>query len=224
MFIAFDLDGTLADPSEGVTNGINHTLRRLGRPERPPGELLKYIGPPTEWIFGDVLNTSDRELVEEARTIFTEFYRTDGYRQNVLYPGTLQMIETLTQSGHYLVVVTSKSESGAKAAAKHFRLNEYFKGVFGRINNCNKVDSLKQALSTTSIRPAAMIGDRKFDIAAGKVCGCTTIGVTYGFGTSDELRLASPDHLVQTQNEIPALIEKIAETVAINCSVKISST
>ena len=210
MFIAFDLDGTLADPSEGVTNGINHTLNTLGRPTRPAGELLKYIGPPTEWIFADVLQTSDKTFIEQARTVFTEYYKTTGCTQNVLYPDTHRIIRELTQDGHYLVVVTSKSDSGAQAAAKHFQLHAYFKGVFGRINDCSKIDSLTLALASSDARPAVMIGDRKYDVEAGKACGCITIGVTYGFGTRTELEMASPTHMAGTQQDVLDIVRQIS--------------
>lgn len=209
MFIAFDLDGTLADPSDGVTNGINHTLRTLNRPEQPRAALLKYIGPPTEWIFADVLQTEDRILIEHARSIFSDFYRTQGFRQNVLYPDSHRIIDTLTRRGHYLVVVTSKSDSGARAAAAYFELHRFFRGVFGRVNDCSKIDSLNLALSTTETRPAVMIGDRKYDIEAGKACECITIGVTYGFGTRQELETTTPDHLADTQEDLLRIIAAI---------------
>ncbi|MBN2717095.1 MAG: HAD hydrolase-like protein [Deltaproteobacteria bacterium] len=213
MFIAFDLDGTLADPSEGVTNGINHTLKQFGKPERPRKDLLKYIGPPTEWIFADVLQTADPLQIEAARAVFTDFYKIHGYRQNMLYPDSLKIIGALTSQGHYLVVVTSKSDSGAKAAARHFQLYRYFKNVFGRVNDCSKIDSLNLALSTTEIRPAVMIGDRKYDIEAGKACGCMTIGVTYGFGAEDELRQSSPDYITDTQEGILNVIQHMAQSL-----------
>lgn len=212
MFIAFDLDGTLADPSEGVTNGINYTLNALGHPQRKKEELLHYIGPPTEWIFADVLQTDDPVLVEKARKIFTEFYRTTGYAQNHLYAQSVSIIETLKNAGHYLVVVTSKSESGAQAAAEHFQLATHFEGIFGRVNDCSKKDSLKQALASSSIRPALMIGDRKFDIDAGNALDCTTIGVTYGFGSREELTMAGADKIVDSQTRLLQTVLRIAKS------------
>ncbi|MBN2343698.1 MAG: HAD hydrolase-like protein [Deltaproteobacteria bacterium] len=209
MFIAFDLDGTLADPSDGVTNGINHTLERLGLPRRPKEDLLHYIGPPTEWIFGDILQTTDMERINRARSIFTEYYRTTGYRHNFLYADSLSLVQSLNEHGHHLVVVTSKSESGAKAAAAHFRLADYFSGVFGRINDCSKIDSLRMALTTSDTRPAVMIGDRKFDIEAGRTLDCLTVGVTYGFGTVQELTDARADHIVHSQTELLTLLQTL---------------
>lgn len=209
MFIAFDLDGTLADPSEGVTSGINHTLQTLGMPTRPNNKLLHYIGPPTEWIFGDVLQTTDVQRIEQARQIFTAYYRTRGFSQNHLYPDTIPLIDALNQDGHYLVVVTAKSDSGAKAAASHFKLHQHFKGVFGRVNDCSKMDSLKLALSTSTQRPAVMIGDRKFDVEAGKALQCLTVGVTYGFGSYKELSTAGPDYIVDSQNELLKLLNSL---------------
>ncbi|MBN2525769.1 MAG: HAD-IA family hydrolase [Deltaproteobacteria bacterium] len=211
MFIAFDLDGTLADPSEGITNGINHTLKTLDKPQRPTSELLKYIGPPTEWIFSDVLQTRDAARVMQAREIFTEFYRTEGFRQNNLYPESLKIIAALNQSGHHLTVVTSKSDSGAKAVAGYFDLQKYFRGVYGRVNDRDKTDSLSLAMASSDQRPAVMVGDRKYDVEAGKACGCVTVAVTYGFGTLDELQQTNPDYIVDSQSELLAVLTAISQ-------------
>ena len=43
---------------------------------------------------------------------------------------------------------------------------------------------------------AVMIGDRKFDILAGQANGMHTVGVTWGFGSRQELEAAGADLLV----------------------------
>ena len=44
--VLFDLDGTLTDPAEGITNALMHAQRRLGRPVSPREDLFVFIGPP----------------------------------------------------------------------------------------------------------------------------------------------------------------------------------
>ena len=45
-YILFDLDGTLTDPKEGITNCVKHALRHFGIEENDETTLLKFIGPP----------------------------------------------------------------------------------------------------------------------------------------------------------------------------------
>lgn len=61
MIIAFDLDGTLSDPIEGVANSANHALERLGFPPKDREEIRKFIGPPLQEIFQNLLGTEDKE-------------------------------------------------------------------------------------------------------------------------------------------------------------------
>ncbi len=210
MFIAFDLDGTLADPGDGVTAGINHTLRALGLPERATPSLLRFIGPPTEQIFAEVLETDNPASIARAREIFSEFYRREGFFRNRLYDETEPLLDDLSADGHFMTIVTSKASSGAMKVADLFNLHRWMRGVYGRVNDCSKIDSLNTALSTTDIRPAAMVGDRSFDVAAARACGCIAIAVTWGYGTMEELTAAAPDHIVHTRDELVGLLRIIA--------------
>ena len=51
LTLFFDLDGTLSDPSEGITKSVQHALEYLGRPYPSKSELQHYIGPPLRWTF-----------------------------------------------------------------------------------------------------------------------------------------------------------------------------
>ena len=60
------------------------------------------------------------------------------------------------------------------------------------------------APTTPSSGRACMIGDRAVDITAGRANGTGTAGVSWGFGSEDELRQAGPDVLV---GSMAALVE-----------------
>ena len=44
--ILFDLDGTLTDPGEGITNSVAYALRKFGIEVPDRRALYKFIGPP----------------------------------------------------------------------------------------------------------------------------------------------------------------------------------
>ena len=44
-YILFDLDGTLTDPKEGITNSVAYALMSYGIKENPD-KLTPFIGPP----------------------------------------------------------------------------------------------------------------------------------------------------------------------------------
>ena len=47
-----------------------------------------------------------------------------------------------------------------------------------------------------------MIGDRKYDINGAKKMGIDSIGVTYGYGSQEELQAASANYIVDTVEEL----------------------
>lgn len=44
--ILFDLDGTLTDPKEGITNSVAYALEKAGIPIEDKNDLITFIGPP----------------------------------------------------------------------------------------------------------------------------------------------------------------------------------
>jgi len=58
-----------------------------------------------------------------------------------------------------------------------------------------------EAMASTASR-AVMIGDTAADIGAGRAAGAVTVGVTYGYGSREEVAGAGPDLLIETATEL----------------------
>ena len=56
---------------------------------------------------------------------------------------------------------------------------------------------------------AVMIGDRKFDIAAGRRAALETIGVTWGFGTRKELEAAGAHRIVDAVSLVQTAVKEL---------------
>jgi phosphoglycolate phosphatase len=80
----------------------------MGHPARDPASLNIYIGPPLQDIFGGLLNTEEAAVVRAAVTFFRERYFSVGYKENVLYPGMMDVIRELKRSGHTMYIATAK--------------------------------------------------------------------------------------------------------------------
>lgn len=51
-----------------------------------------------------------------------------------------------------------------------------------------------------------MIGDRNYDIIGAKENNLKSIGVTYGFGTREELEKAGADYIVENVEELKDIL------------------
>jgi phosphoglycolate phosphatase len=73
----------------------------------------------------------------------------------------------------------------------------------------HKIDVVRAALADLSPYDpdrTAMVGDRSFDVQAGRDMGITTVAVTWGYGSFDELRAQGPDHVADTFADLRTLV------------------
>jgi phosphoglycolate phosphatase len=214
LTLFFDLDGTLSDPSEGITKSVQHALKCLGRPYPGKSELQHYIGPPLRWTFPRLLGTDDSDLVETAIGYYRERYETVGLFENEVYPGIPELLQRLQDDGYPLYVVTSKPTVYADRIIRHFGLDHFFLDVYGpeldgRFDE--KVELIEFILRERALDPkrTVMIGDRARDIESGKAHGTCTIGVVYGFGGLEEIAAARPDEICHRPGDIyPAVLRQ----------------
>lgn len=207
--ILFDLDGTLTDPVEGITRSIQHALDNLGGQNRTRAELAAYIGPPLRGTFAFLLETEDPLVIEHAMSLYRERFSVSGLFENEVYADVPEMLATLVARGYRLYVATSKPRIYATRIVAHFSLAQYFIGVYGseldgRFDN--KGELIAYLLQQEHLLPAAtaMVGDRSHDIVAAKQNGLSAIGVSYGYGSYDELVEARTDHICRSPADVVA--------------------
>jgi phosphoglycolate phosphatase len=212
MTLFFDLDGTLSDPSEGITRSIQHALECLGRPYPGKDELKHYIGPPLRWTFPRLLGTDDRDLIEAAIAYYRERYETVGLFENEVYPGIPELLARLQGEGFPLYVVTSKPTVYTDRILRRFGLDRFFLAVYGpeldgRFDEKRELVGFILRERALDPRRTIMIGDRARDVESGKAHGALTLGVTYGFGSGEEIAAAGPDAICRNPGEIyPAIL------------------
>ncbi len=212
LTLFFDLDGTLSDPSEGITRSVQHALACLGRPYPCNDELKHYIGPPLRWTFPRLLGTDDGELVETAIAYYRERYETVGLFENEVYPGIPELLARLQGEGYPLYVVTSKPTVYTDRILRHFELDRFFTAVYGpeldgRFDEKRELVGFILQERCLEPRRTIMIGDRARDVESGKAHGTFTLGVTYGFGGVEEITTAGPDAICHHPGDIyPAVL------------------
>lgn len=204
--LVFDLDGTLTDPSLGITRCLNFALREHGIPEVPDPVLVTHIGPPLDEIFLHLIPAEDAGLLDSLIAKYRERYSTVGYAENEVYPGIPAALEALTSAGLRLGVCTSKLASYSEKILELFDIGEHFSFLDGGDVGIKKYQQLAGLLDRGVIDSAAvMIGDRSVDIEAARANGLSSIGVLWGFGSLSEITGAGPTHVTDTVEELVEL-------------------
>ncbi len=208
--ILFDLDGTLTDPAEGITNALMHAQRRLGREVSPREKLFVFIGPPLIEMFMSEWGL-DRAGAEQALVYYREHFSVKGLFENVPYEGIEACLADLKAAGLRLFVATSKPEPLSLRILEHFGLLPYFEAVAGSTmdeKRTKKGEVIAYALNTFQLDPAetVMVGDREHDVIGARENGLKCIGVLYGYGSREELTAAGAAALAADLGELSALL------------------
>lgn len=206
--LLFDLDGTLTDPKEGITKCIAHALTRMGRTPPPLDELAFAIGPPLRPTFGRLLDTDNREHIEAALAAYRERFATVGLFENALYTNIRESLETAHAAGHRLFLATSKPHVYATRILDHFGIAPFFSGVYGSEldgRRDDKAELIAHLLQSERLVAAEcrMFGDRLHDVIGAAKNGIETVGVTWGFGSADELTTAGARVLCHAPGDLP---------------------
>ena len=202
--ILFDLDGTLTDSGEGIINCVIYALERFGLPI-PERETLRYfVGPPLHESFIKQGVPADR--AEEAVAVYRERYVPTGMFENTPYPGVRELLEKLQAEGHKLYVASSKPEWMCIEILKHFDLAKYFAMICGATMDTSRTnkDAVIAYLLDLNVRSdrTIMVGDTKFDVLGAKAHGIPTVGVSWGYGSVEEMEKAGAVAIAYTMEEL----------------------
>lgn len=190
--ILFDLDGTLLNTEEGVTKCVQYALRHFGIDEPDLTKLLIFIGPPLEDQFMGIYGLT-AEQAEEGVQKYRERYSVYGTSETKLYPKVEETLGFLQEKGFVLAVASSKNESACVRLMEHFGIAQYFDLICGATDDGRisaKADVLKLAMSrigSGNPEDYVLVGDTRYDAAGAKAVGMDCLGVSYGFGTREEL-------------------------------------
>ena len=215
MHLLFDLDGTLTDPSTGIVSSIEFALQKMGAPEPQDSNLTRFIGPPLQDVFRELLQTEDTRAVGVAIDHFRGRFGTVGLFENTVYPGIPRALSELMETGYELRVTTSKPHVFADRIIDHFELREFFPKVYGSElsgERSDKGELIQHVLQAESIRgsDACMIGDRTFDIRGARSHGLFSIGVLWGFGDRAELVAAGPHKIIDEVEQLVPSVQELA--------------
>lgn len=221
--VLFDLDGTLTDSAPGILAGFDHALTTVGTP-LPGGDVRAHVvGPPMIDTFRALGMTEDR--IERARAAYSEYYEGQGWAENRVYDGVVDVLDALVAAGVPMAVATSKNERVARRILEHFGLSEYFVFIAGASDDGArraKSDVVARALHETGRTPritadggtdsVVMVGDRDHDVFGAGHFGIPVVLVGWGYGGPEEHAAATWS--VASPSDLSALLADLVSDAA----------
>ncbi len=199
--ILFDLDGTLTESGLGITRSAAYAFEQLGLPV-PSQEILdSFVGPPLVTSFMEHAGLDEAGAMEAVR-IYRERFSTVGWKENRVYAGIAPLLKELKRQGAYLAIASAKPEIFVNRIADHFGFARYFDRIVGiktETTHADKRHLIAEALGEgRELSRAAMVGDRLYDMEAARRMGLRAVGVSYGYGSREELEQSGAEDIADS--------------------------
>jgi len=211
--ICFDLDGTLVDSLGAAHHCAALTFRRYDLPAPSRAAVAASIGLGVGTLFAAEAPFQDPAVLAEALEAYWRHFAQDGIALHRVYDDVPLMLARLKRQGLRLCAVTVQPTRYARQVLHQFDLLLAFDEVSGAPAGPGPAPTKAQALAHlrdqgTLEAGGFLVGDRGEDMAAARANGLTPLGVTYGYGTAEELRAAGAEQLFDTVSDLDQWLER----------------
>jgi pyrophosphatase PpaX len=207
--VLFDLDGTLIDSVRLILDSYHHTLATHRLEARTDEYWLAGLGTPLRVQFKPW--SHDPVALEAMISTYREYNLAHHDHRVTAYPGTVAMVQAIRQAGYRTGLVTSKNTPGALRGLKLVGLHEAMDVIIGADDVTHPKPHAEPILAALgrlgqAAATALYVGDSIHDMESGRAAGVRTAAVLWGpFGRS-HLEGTSPDHWLETPEDLLKLL------------------
>lgn len=213
--VIFDLDGTLLNTLEDLTDSTNFALRRYNYPQKTIEEVRNFVGNGVALLIERAVpNGRNNENFDKCLEIFKQNYSQNMCNKTKPYDGILKMLKILKEKNYKIAVVSNKFDTAVKDLC-----SKYFDGLIdiaaGENENCGirkkpAPDTVNMVLKELNINSgeAVYTGDSDVDIQTAKNSKMHCISVLWGFRTRKFLEEHNAEIFAETPDDIVAAVGK----------------
>ncbi len=213
--VIFDLDGTLLDTIEDLTDSMNAALAGLGFPGCSIEECKQLVGDGLATFVERVLPPEARDNPAIAARL-TERMRAEYKRRNAVktkpYEGITELLDTLTERAMAMAVLSNKPHDSTVEIVKKYFPRWTFRAIFGAREGVPIKPDPAPALEIAQIlnvAPAEILylGDTNTDMWTADAAGMFAVGALWGFRTAAELKEAGAKILIHKPLDLLILLD-----------------
>ncbi|MBM3312141.1 MAG: HAD family hydrolase [Candidatus Aminicenantes bacterium] len=191
----FDLDGTLLDTIDDLTEAMNAALEKMGLPKRSVAECKTLVGDGVSTFVRRALPPEardDESLAHRLRGLMKAEYAARRTGKTRPYPGVPETLDALASKGVLAAVLSNKPHEETVAVIRHYFPGRGFQAVLGAREGVPVKPDPAGALEIAAIfglPPAGVfyLGDTNTDMQTAVAAGMFPAGALWGFRTAEEL-------------------------------------
>lgn len=206
--IVFDLDGTLLDTLDDLTDATNHALSVFGLKTRTRDEVCSFVGNGIAKLIERAIGEKEHPDFAKILSEFKAYYAAHCADKTQPYDGVIELLREFKRRGIKTAVVSNKADFAVKSLAQ-----TYFSGLLCEAVGENEEAGIRKKPAPDSLfavmdalqadkQTTAYVGDSEVDVQTAKNAGLDCICVTWGFRKKDFLRENGGKIFVDVPTEI----------------------
>ena len=214
--VLFDLDGTLLDTIEDLTDSLNYVLAQYSLPLHTAEEVKRYVGNGIPRLLERAVSKhTSNEQIDQMYRKFLAYYQAHCRIKTRPYQGIPELLAELRKKGFRLAVISNKVDTATRELILYL-FGHCFDFVLGATEGRKlKPDRamLDAAMRGLSVDPseAIYVGDSQVDIESARNAGIPCISVTWGFRSRDSLIEGGASMLADTPDDVLRFILSVDE-------------
>ncbi len=207
--IIFDLDGTLLNTIEDLTDGVNHVMEMYGYNTYSINEIKSFVGNGIMKLMERAVpNGKENEKFDDMYNEFKSYYTNHCRIKTRPYDGILDLLTRLKEQGYGLAIVSNKNDSAVKELARYF-FDEYISVAIGQSETTRKKpapDTVYEAIKQLPEGRSLYVGDSEVDKMTADNAKTDCVLVSWGFRDKNMLVNLEPLAVINSPDELIALI------------------
>jgi len=207
--IIFDYDGVLADTLVDLLQFGQAACDKLGVKHVVTEADLNNLEVMSFATYGQACEVPE-QLVDEFVKICLNLF-AEKKSPPAIFPDLSNVIRYLSVN-HLLAIVTTNSSKNVNAFLVQYGLDSLIHAVYGVDSPGSKAQKIsmarKRLLENGKPTAVFMVGDSLSDVLAAKEASVTSIAVTWGHQSLENLLRGNPDHVVSSPHDLIEIIEQ----------------
>ena len=206
--LIFDLDGTLIDTRQDITNSANQMLAHYGLDQKGVDEVTGYVGDGIAKLVERCMGDEDMNI-DEAVLLFKKIYTARLLENTRPYPSIVDLLKQLKV--YRKAILTNKAYAPSKAITDGLGLTGYFEIFVGGDTLPRKKpfpDGVNYIIEKAGVgrEKSLLIGDGRNDILTAAEAGLQSVYVSWGFSHDSSMTGLSPDFTINHPDELLAIL------------------
>ncbi len=205
--ILFDLDGTLLNTLEDLTDSVNYALAQYDCPPRTVEDVRNFIGNGAKKLIERSLPGRENDPdVDEVLATYQAYYKTHSQIKTRPYDGVAEALAAIAKK-YPVAIVSNKPDAPTKLLCKEFFGDIYARGESTDCPRKPAPDMLLKAMEIIGVDTCIYVGDSEPDILTAKNLGVKCLSVLWGFRTREVLEAAGGTYFCNDPRKLPEILE-----------------